>query len=83
MKRKKKVRRSPDVPPPDNGETAVELAGPPPTPGRSSMERVDEGKGGSIESTAHTSPANGVAGFIEPDGSGADGAGPQRVLPER
>jgi hypothetical protein len=75
MKRKAKVRRSRDLPSrPDISETVVELASPPATPGRSSIERVDEHKTGSIESVPPTDPENGVAGFIEPDRSDAEGA---------
>jgi len=74
MKRKAKVRRSRDSRPPDISETAEELASAPATPGRSSIERVDEHKTGSIESVPQAGPENGVAGFIEPEGSDAEGA---------
>jgi hypothetical protein len=74
MKRKAKVRRRRDGPPTDISETAVELSSPPATPGRSSIERVDEHKTESIESVPQTGPENGVAGFIEPDGSNTEGA---------
>ncbi len=74
MKRKTKVRRLRDGPPPDIGETAVGVSAAPATPGRSSIERVDEHKTGSIESVPRTGLENGVAGFIEPDGSDAGGA---------
>jgi hypothetical protein len=67
MKHKSKVRRSRDLPPPDISEMAVELSSAPPTPGRISIESVDEHKIGSIESVPETVPENGVAGFIEPD----------------
>jgi len=76
MKRKPKVRRRRDgPPPPDISKAAVELSSPPATPGRSSIERVDEHKTGSIESVPQTGPENGVAGFIEPEG--ADAGGPR------
>lgn len=74
MKRKAKVRRLPDDPPPDISETAVDVSSTPATPGRSSIERVDEHKTGSIESVPRTGPENGSAGFIEPDGSDDGGA---------
>lgn len=68
MKRKAKVRRSRDLPPPDMSETAEELSSAPATPGRISIESVDEHKTGSIESVPQTDPENGVVGFIEPGG---------------
>jgi hypothetical protein len=75
MKRKAKVHRSRDLPPPpDVSETVVGLSGAPATPGRSSIERVDEHKTGSIESVPPTGPENGVAGFIEPERPDAGGA---------
>lgn len=74
MKRKAKIRRRRDGPPPDLSETAVELSNAPVAPGRSSIERVDERKTGSIETVPPTGPENGVAGFIEPAGSDAEGA---------
>lgn len=75
MKRKTKVRRSRDLPPPpDISETVVELSSEPAAPGRSSIERVDEHKTGSIESVPPAGPENGVAGFIEPKASDAGGA---------
>jgi hypothetical protein len=74
MKRKAKVRRSRDLPPPDMSETPVELSSAPAKPGRISIESVDEHKTGSIESVPQTGPENGVAGFIEPGGSDAEGA---------
>lgn len=74
MKRKPKVRRLRDGPPPDISETDVDISSAPATPGRSSIERVDEHKTGSIESVPQTGPENGVAGFIEPDGSDDGGS---------
>ena len=75
MKRKAKVRRPRDGPLPDISEAAVEPPGALSSPGRSSIERVDEHKTGSIESVPRTGQENGVSGFIEPDGSDAgDGA---------
>jgi hypothetical protein len=75
MKRKAKIRRSRDLPPPpDISETVVEGASEPATPGRSSIERVDEHKTGSIESVPAAGPENGVAGFIEPERSDDVGA---------
>jgi hypothetical protein len=74
MKRKAKVRRRRDGPPPDISETVVELCSAPATPGWSSIERVDEHKTGSIESVPQTGRENGVAGFIEPDGADAGDA---------
>ena len=74
MKRKAKVRRLRDGPPPDISEPAVSISSVPATPGRSSIERVDEHKTGSIESVPQTDAENGVAGFIEPDGSDPGGA---------
>jgi hypothetical protein len=74
MKRKAKVDRRRDGPPPDISETAVEPSSAPATPGRSSIERIDEHKTGSIESVPQTGPENGVAGFIEPERSDAGGA---------
>ena len=71
MKRKAKVRRRRDAPPPDISETAVDLSSASATPGRSSIERVDEHKSGSIGSVPQTGPENGVAGFIEPEGCAA------------
>lgn len=47
MKRKVKVHRRRDDPAPGISETAVELSSAPATPGRSSVERVDEHKTGS------------------------------------
>ena len=73
MKRKTKVRRHRDGPPPNISETAVEPSSAPTTPGRSSIEQVDEHKTGSIESVPQGGPENGVAGFIEPEGSDAGG----------
>jgi len=81
MKRKAKVRRSRDLPPPDMSETPVELASALAKPGRISIESVDEHKTGSIESVPQTSPENGVAGFIEPGGSDADGARSPNLQP--
>jgi len=75
MKRKAKVRRRHDGPPPETSETALELSSAPATPARISIESVDEHKTGSIESVPRTAPENGVAGFIEPEGSDAEGAG--------
>lgn len=69
MKRRAKVRRRRDGPPPEISETAVEPSRAPATPGRSSIEGVDDRKAGSIESLPQTGPDNGVAGFIEPEGS--------------
>jgi hypothetical protein len=74
MKRKAKVRRSRDLPPSDMSETPVELSSAPAKPGRISIESVDEHKTGSIESVPQTGPESGVAGFIEPGGSVAEGA---------
>ena len=74
MKRKAKVRRLHDGPPPDISETAVDVSSAPGTPGRSSIEYVDEHKTGSIESVPRTGPENGSAGFIEPDGLDGGGA---------
>ncbi len=75
MKRKAKVRISRDLPsPPDISETLVELSSAPATPGRSSIERVDEHQSGSIESVPPTGPENGVSGFIEPERSDSEGA---------
>jgi hypothetical protein len=76
MKRKVKVRRNrdgppPDGPPPDINETVVERSRAPATPGRTSIEQVDEHKAGSIESVPQTGSDNGIAGFIEPTGSDA------------
>lgn len=74
MKRKGKVHRSRDLPPPpDISETVVDRASPPATPGRSSIEQVDEHKTGSIESVPAAGPEDGVAGFIEPKRSDAGG----------
>ena len=50
MKRKAKVRRRRDLPPPDTSETPVELSSAPARTGRISIESVDEHKTGSIES---------------------------------
>ena len=80
MNRKAKVRRRRDGPLTDISETAVELSSP---PGRSSLERVDEHKTGSIESVPQTGSENGVAGFIEPDGSNTEGARSPHLQPER
>ncbi len=74
MKRKAKVRRSRDLPPPDMSETAAELSSAPATPGRISIESVDEHKTGSIESVPQTDPDKSVAGFIEPVGLEAGSA---------
>lgn len=74
MKRKGKVRRRRDGLPPDVGETVAELSSPPATPGRSSIESVDEHKTRSIESVPQTEPENGVAAFVGPDRSDAGGA---------
>jgi hypothetical protein len=74
MKRKAKVRRRREGPPPDISEAAVALSSPHAAPGRSSIEGFDEHKTGSIESVPRIGPENGVAGFIEPDGSDAGGA---------
>jgi len=74
MKRKAKVRRRRDGPPTDISETGAELSSAPATPVRISIESVDEHKIGSIESVPETVPENGVAGFIEPDVSDAEGA---------
>jgi hypothetical protein len=82
MKRKAKVRRSRDLPPPDISETAAETVSAPATPGRISIESVDEHKTGSIESVPETGPESGVAGFIEPGGSDAEGARSPRFRPE-
>ena len=75
MKRKAKVRRHREGPPPEReeAETAIELPSVTATPGCSSIESVDEHKTGSIESVPHTGPGNGVAGFIEPAGPDAEG----------
>jgi hypothetical protein len=73
MKRKAKVRRNQDLPSPGMSETPVELSSAPAKPGRISIERVDEHKTGSIESVPQTGQKNGVAGFIEPGGSDAEG----------
>jgi hypothetical protein len=73
MKRKTKARRQ-DSPQPDISKTAVEISSPSATPGRTSIERVDEHKTGSIESVPRTGPENGIAGFIEPDRLDAEGA---------
>ena len=81
MKRKAKVRGSRDLPPPDMSETPVELSGLPVTPRRISIESVDEHKTGSIESVPQIGPENGVAGFIEPGGSDADGEGSPNLQP--
>lgn len=82
MKRKAKVRRSRDLPPPDISETAVETDSAPATPQRFSIESVDEHKTGSIETVPETGPENGVAGFIEPGGSDAQGARSPHFRPE-
>ena len=74
MKRKAKVRRSRDLPPPAVSETAPELSRAPATPGRISIESVDEHKTGSIESVPQSNPEKGVVGFIEPGGSDAGSA---------
>ncbi len=81
MKRKAKVRRRRDLPPPDTSETPVELSSAPARTGRISIESVDEHKTGSIESVPQTGPENGVAGFIEPGGSDADGARSPNLQP--
>ena len=81
MKRKAKVRRSRDVPAPDMNETPDELSSAPATPGRISIESVDEHKSGSIESVPQTGAENGVAGFIEPGGSDAEGARSPNLQP--
>jgi hypothetical protein len=81
MKHKSKVRRSRDLPPPDISEMAVELSSAPARPGRISIESVDEHKTGSIESVPQTGPENGVAGFIEPGGSDAEGARSPNLQP--
>jgi hypothetical protein len=81
MKRKAKVRRSPDLPPPDMSEMPMELASASAKPGRISIESVDEHKTGSIESVPRTGPENGVAGFIEPGGSDAEGARSPNLQP--
>ena len=73
MKRKTKIRRQ-DGPQPDTSKTAVEISSTSATPGRTSIERVDEHKSGSIESVPRTGPENGMAGFIEPDRLDAEGA---------
>jgi hypothetical protein len=73
MKRKTKVRRQ-DGPQPDISETAVEISNTSATPARTSIERVDEHRTGSIESVPRTGPENGIAGFIEPDRLDAEGA---------
>ena len=82
MKRRAKVRRRREGPPPDISETAVELSRPPVMPGRSSIEGVDEHKTGSIESVPQTGRENGVAGFIEPDGADAGDARYPHLQPE-
>lgn len=69
MKRRAKVRRRRDGPLPDTSETAVDPSRASTMPGRSSIEGVDDRKAGSIESLPQTGPDNGVAGFIEPEGS--------------
>ncbi|MGL6108665.1 MAG: hypothetical protein ACRC2B_01055 [Rubrivivax sp.] len=74
MKRKAKVRRSRDLPPSDMSETPKELPSSPATPGRISIESVDEHKTGSIESVPQNGPENGIAGFVEPGGSDTEGA---------
>jgi len=66
MKRKSKVRRSRDLPPPVISETLAERPNGPATPARISIESVDEHKTGSIEAVPQTDPQAGVAGFIEP-----------------
>ena len=66
MKRKAKAHPSRDLPPPDLSVAAAERSSTPATPGRSSIESVDEHKIGSIESVPQTEPKQGVAGFIEP-----------------
>ena len=81
MKRKAKAHRSRDLPPSDMSETPVELASAPARPGRISLESVDEHKTGSIESVPQTGPENGVAGFIEPGGSDAEGARSPNLQP--
>jgi hypothetical protein len=73
MKRKTKVRRQ-DSPQPDISRTAVEISSTSATPGRTSIEHVDEHKTGSIESVPRTGPEDGIAGFIEPDRLDAEGA---------
>jgi len=75
MKRKAKVHRRRAGPPADISETVVELSRAPATPGRISIEGVDEHKTGSIESVRRAGPENGVSGFIEPEGSDAGDAG--------
>ena len=81
MKRKAKVRRIRDLPSPDMSETPVELSSAPARPGQISIESVDEHKTGSIESVPQTGPENGVAGFIEPGGSDAEGARSPNLQP--
>jgi hypothetical protein len=81
MKHKSKVRRSRVLPPPDISEMAVELSSAPAKPGRISIESVDEHKTGSIESVPQTGPENGVASFIEPGGSDAEGARSPNLQP--
>ena len=66
----------------EKGETAAELFSAPATPGRISIESVDEHKTGSIESVPASGPENGVAGFIEPGGSDAEGARAPNFQPE-
>jgi hypothetical protein len=81
MKRKAKVRRSRDLPPSDMSETPEKPSSSPATPGRISIESVDEHKTGSIESVPQTGPENGDAGFIEPGGSDAEGARSPNLQP--
>ena len=74
MKRKAKVRRNRDLPLSDVSDTAAEVSSAAATAGRISIESVDEHKTGSIESVPEAGAENGVAGFIEPGGSDAEGA---------
>ena len=74
MKRKAKIRRNRELPPPDKGEKTAEPANASATPGRISIESVDEHKTGSIESVPQSNPEKGVVGFIEPGGSDAGSA---------
>ena len=73
MKHKAKVRRSLDLLPPGMNETPKELPSSLATPGRISIESVDEHKTGSIESVRQNGPENGIAGFVEPAGSDTEG----------
>lgn len=68
MKRKAKVRRSRDVPPPATSEAAAARVIAPVASERISIESVDELKTGSIEAVTQAEAEKGLAGFTEPAG---------------